>query len=221
VQSWAGVAARWFSIPVFQFLCMLWWWRLAVWSLLLLRVSRLPLQLVPLHPDRLAGLGFLGVFPGIFRGFVFALSCVVASLLLKDVEADAGHNIELLRKLAMIWVGLVMVVFVAPLCVFYAPLYALRERELGGNARRVNRWFRDFHDRWFEGNEDAPDDPRNRPSLGDLNSAIETLQGMRTVPIDRAAAIQLLLVAVAPLVVVGSTQVPLKEILGNIMGFVI
>lgn len=221
VLSWAGLAARWFSIPVFQFLVMMWLWRLVVWTQLLFRISRLPLQLVPLHPDRVAGLGFLGVFPGIFRGFVFALSCVVASLLLKDLQADAGHSVELLRKLAIVWVGCVLVLFVAPLCVFYVPLYELRERELGGNARRVNHWFREFHERWIDGNEDAPVDPRSRPSLGDLNSAIETLQGMRAVPIDRAAVIQLLVAALAPLVVVGATQIPLKQMLGNIMGFVI
>ena len=39
----------------------------------------LSLQLMPLHPDRSGGLGFLANFPGIFSGFVFALSSVGAT----------------------------------------------------------------------------------------------------------------------------------------------
>ena len=34
---------------------------------------------MPLHPDRSGGLGFLANFPGIFSGFVFALSSVGAT----------------------------------------------------------------------------------------------------------------------------------------------
>jgi len=37
------------------------------------------MQLMPLHPDRSGGLGFLASFPGIFSGVVFALSFVVVA----------------------------------------------------------------------------------------------------------------------------------------------
>lgn len=224
VLSWPGMAARWFSIPLFQFLILLWLWRLAVWSLLLLRISRLPLHLVPLHPDRVAGLGFLNVFPGIFRGFVFALSCVVAALMFKDLQSVQGHEIEFLRRVAVIWVGFIVLVLVAPLCVFYPPLYALRERELSTNAQLVNRHFRAFHRRWISGEEPGSavaDDHAERPSLGDLSIAIAAVQDMRTVPVDRAALIQIAIAALVPLVVVGATQIPISELLGRIVGIVV
>src|SRR5262245_26032029 len=85
VLSWAGAAARFFSNPLFIFLLLRWIWWFLVWTALLLRISRLPLQLTPLHPDRSAGLGFLAIFPSIFSGLVFALSCVIASNLSKDL----------------------------------------------------------------------------------------------------------------------------------------
>src|SRR5262245_53254804 len=66
VLSWAGEAARFVSNPLFIFLLLRWIWWFLVWTALLLRISRLPLQLTPLHPDRSAGLGFLAIFPSIF-----------------------------------------------------------------------------------------------------------------------------------------------------------
>jgi hypothetical protein len=34
------------------------------------------------RPDRSTGLGFLALYPGIFRGFTFAQSCVIVSNML-------------------------------------------------------------------------------------------------------------------------------------------
>jgi hypothetical protein len=93
VLSWAGQTARFVSNPLFLFLVFRWLWRFLVWTLLLLRISRLPLQLTPLHPDRSAGLGFLAIYPSIFSGFVFALSCVVASSMVKELGL-AQHSPE-------------------------------------------------------------------------------------------------------------------------------
>lgn len=225
VLSWAGTVARYLSIPLFEFLVLLWFWRLGVWSLLLYRVARLPLQLTPLHADRCAGLGFVGLFPGVFRGLVFALSCVVASLLWKDMAAhDAAHNLEFLRNVAALWVLVVLVVFVSPLLAFYQPLYALREAELTNIGRVSNNWYRQHHGRLVEGGaERADEDPcyADAPSLGELNAAIETLRSIQAVPIDRAAMIQLLAAALAPLGVVAATRMPLRQLLGSVLGFMI
>jgi len=223
--SWAGAVARYFSVPLFEFLVLLWFWRLGVWSLLLYRVARLPLQLAPLHADRCAGLGFVGLFPGIFRGLVFALSCVVASLLLKDVEAgQAGHSLDLLRNVAALWVMIVLVVFVGPLLVFYQPLYSLREAELMNIGRVANKWYRHHHDRLVEGaaqpaREEGED--AGAPALGELDTAIEALRAIQAVPVDRAALMQLLGAALAPLGAAAATQMPLRQMVGSVLGFMI
>src|SRR5262249_59255215 len=55
-------AGWWFtyvSLPLFQFLLFRWYFRIFIWARFLFQVSRCPLNLVPTHPDRLAGLGFL------------------------------------------------------------------------------------------------------------------------------------------------------------------
>ena len=57
----AGNYFFWLSLPVFQFMLIRWYYRLLLWCRFLWRVSRLDLDLVPAHPDRAGGLGFLGI----------------------------------------------------------------------------------------------------------------------------------------------------------------
>jgi hypothetical protein len=47
------------SVPVFQFLLLRWYFRVFIWARFLFQVSRIELRLVPTHPDRVGGLGFL------------------------------------------------------------------------------------------------------------------------------------------------------------------
>ena len=55
------------SLPSVQFLllrCYLW---ILTWARFLWQVSRIPLRLVPIHPDRSGGLGFLESSSHIFQ----------------------------------------------------------------------------------------------------------------------------------------------------------
>ena len=56
----AGYWYAYFSIPVFQFLLLRWYFRLFIWVRFLWKVSRMDLHLVPTHQDRAGVLGFLG-----------------------------------------------------------------------------------------------------------------------------------------------------------------
>ena len=57
--SLSGVWYGYVSLPLFQFLMMRWYFRFFIWIRFLWHVSRLNLSLVPTHPDRVGGLGFL------------------------------------------------------------------------------------------------------------------------------------------------------------------
>jgi hypothetical protein len=57
--SLAGIWYGYVSLPIFQFLLVRWYYRLVIWALFLWRVSRIRLNLIAVHPDRLGGLGFL------------------------------------------------------------------------------------------------------------------------------------------------------------------
>jgi len=57
--SLAGMWYGYVSLPFFQFLLLRWYFRLIVWARFLWQMSRIELSVVPTHPDRVGGLGFL------------------------------------------------------------------------------------------------------------------------------------------------------------------
>ena len=102
--SWAGETARFVSNPLFLFLALRWFWWLVVWTALLYRISRLPLQLTPLHPDRAAGLGFLGPAQVSFGALAFGMgSILIASALYMSVR---GPGLSLHEFMISLFIGI-------------------------------------------------------------------------------------------------------------------
>lgn len=219
VLSWAGETARFLSTPLFLFLVLRWLWRFLVWGVLLYRVSRLPLQLTPLHPDRAAGLGFLAIYPSVFSGFVFALSCVVASSFLKDLSLERHDPATVWIAIAG-WLVITLIMFLGPLLVFSPTLYAVRERALLDYGRLASQHHLAFHQKWIRearSGEDLMGAPETS-SAADLNASVEVAQAMRVVPIDLIAVIQLVVAAGIPMLAVVATQIPLGDLAKWLVG---
>jgi hypothetical protein len=220
--SWAGSAAALVSNPLFLFLVLRWIWRFVVWTVLLYRISRLPLQLTPLHPDRSAGLGFLALYPGIFSGFVFALSCVVASSFLKELGL-VRHSPETVWFALAGWLAISLVLFFGPLLVFLRPLYTARERALLEYGRLANQHHLAFHRKWIgeaRGGEAlmGSSDPS---STSDLNASVQAVREMRVLPVDGPALVQHLVAAGVPLLAVVAGQIPLGDLVKLIVGAIL
>src|SRR5688572_16307610 len=99
IDTWYAIggaptlAGKWFSYvssPIFQFLLLRWLFRLALWWRFLWQVSRLPLDLKPLHPDRAGGLGFLSRSLAAFLPVMIAQGAVVSGLILSRVLNGIG-----------------------------------------------------------------------------------------------------------------------------------
>jgi len=65
--SFAGNWAVFISIPVFSFLGIRWLWRYLIWILLLFRLSKTRLNMLPAHPDRAGGLGIIILAQGLLQ----------------------------------------------------------------------------------------------------------------------------------------------------------
>jgi hypothetical protein len=222
VLSWAGEAARFVSNPLFLFLVLRWIWRFLVWTELLFRISRLPLRLSPMHPDHAAGLGFLAIFPSIFSGFVFALSCVIASSMLKELDLTT-HTAETVWLALATWIGICMVLVLGPLLVFVGPLHAARERALLDYGRLASQHHQAFHRKWI-GEAQSGENMLGCPdpsSATDLNSSVQAVRDMRFFPIDVPAVAQLFLAAGLPLLAVVLREVPLADILQWVVGTIL
>ena len=197
------LAGGWYlavAMPLFRFLVLRWLWQGILWALFLFRVSRLPLTLVPTHPDSTGGLGFLGTCQASFAVLVLAVGCTLTAQRLRWApSADlTGYATHLLA-----FALLCLVVLFAPLLPFCRPL--LEAKRHGDHAfTAVAAWHsRRFERRWFHREEPAGHDPLSAPdfsSLADLGTAFTTARDMRWLPVDFRAALAILCAAMAPLV---------------------
>jgi len=219
VLSWAGLAATYVGTPLFLFLAFRWLWRFFVWTLLLYRISRLPLQLTPLHPDKAAGLGFLSIYPSVFTGFVFAMSCVVASSILKELGLEA-HEPSMVWLALAVWMIMIMGMFLGPLMVFITPLANERRQALLDYGRLASEHHLLFHREWVEKKKSGAElfGSPIPSSISDLNGSIQAVREMQTVPLSLAAFIQLFLASGLPLLAVVLTLIPLGDLIKWILG---
>ena len=79
--SFAGLWLGYISLPIFQFLLLRWYFRFFLWTRFLWQVSRIDLQLVPTHPDRAGGLGFLTTTVYAFVPLVVAHGALLSGLI--------------------------------------------------------------------------------------------------------------------------------------------
>jgi hypothetical protein len=218
-----GFGGWWFqyvSRPIFSVLLVAWLWRLALVFVLLKRIARLDLSIVPTHPDGAGGLGFLKDMPKAFSLFAFAISAVLASRLAHDVMY---HDVSVLSLKVVLagFVLLVVAVCVAPLLALVGPLAAAKRRALleygalvGEHGRRVRR-------RWILRETPEDDALLQAPEIGpvaDTAAIYEAVSRMRAVPFGKSTLLGIAVPTLLPILVLLSTQVPIKEVLKKIVG---
>jgi hypothetical protein len=231
-DSWLGVAgaaglvltaAGWWAVlisyPLFWFLVLRWLWRFVIWARLLADLTRLDLQLVPTHPDRCGGLGFLAQFPATFVALIFALSCVAASAALQEI-VFAGRSLSSLASVFAGWLAVVVLVFVGPLTTFAAPLARLKVSALLNYSAFVSHHNRAFQDKWTSPapkGVDALGSP-DVSSLADLGAGYMAVEGLLPIPADKATLLVVLVSASLPWLGVVLTQVPVLDVLKALAG---
>jgi hypothetical protein len=163
---------------------------------LLKRIARLDLSIVPTHPDGAGGLGFVKDMPKAFSLLAFATSAVVASRLAHDVIYH-GVTLQSLKVVLTGFVALVVVICVAPLLALAGPLAAARRRALLEYGALVGEHGRLVRRRWILGETPADDALLQAPEIGPVA--------------DTLALYEAILVLL-------STQVPIKDVLKKIVG---
>ncbi len=213
-----GFGAFWFLYVgrfIYLTLVLGWLWRLALAFVLLRRIARLDLSIVPTHPDRTGGLGFLERLPTIFAPVALAIGTVLAAQWAHDALYH-GLALQSLRVEMIAFVVLALVLFLLPLAAFAGPLARAKKRALLDYGALVGRHGRLVRERWIEGKTLDDDALLNAPELGpvvDVAAAYDAVKAMRTVPIGKAAIIPLAAAAAAPMLAVLALQVPVGEML--------
>jgi hypothetical protein len=112
------------------------------------------------------------------------------------------------------WLVLIIVLFVLPLTAFMRPLGEFKKRTLLESSALAERANRAIEQRWLghaREQKDAPA-PADSPSRSDLATVYEAARKMKSLPLSKASVLPLAIAVLVPMVGVGATQLPIKEV---------
>jgi hypothetical protein len=217
----AGVWYGYVSLPIFQFLLCRWYFRVFIWARLLWNVSRIELQLMPTHPDRVGGLGFLSNTVFAFIPVIVAHGALLAGMLANHIFYVGSKLTDFHLEILLLVVFLVLLV-IGPLLVFSAQLARAKRTGLREYGNLAHQYARAFDRKWLRegGTDETLLGTGDIQSLADLGNSFEVVRGMRLVPVSKEAVFQLAVAAVAPIVPLLLTMMPLDELLRRLIGIV-
>jgi hypothetical protein len=218
--SLAGVWYGYVSLPLFQFLLLRWYFRLGIWARFLWQVSRIELRLVPTHPDRVGGLGFLSNTVYAFVPLAVAHGALLAGMIANRIFYLGATLLDFKVEIAVTVIFLVCVVL-GPLFVFAPQLAQAKRtgnREYGTLAQR---YVREFDAKWLRGGTSAEEPlvgSADIQSLADLANSFEVVRTMRLAPLTKEALLQLAAATLAPLAPLALTMMSLEDLLKKLLG---
>jgi len=212
------------ALPIFHFILFRWYFRLLIWYRFLWQVSRIPLRLNALHPDRAGGLGFLNA-----SIIAFAPVLLAHTVFLSGVVADRiWHQGERLPqfKLELAGVCLVLILLViVPLTFFVFQLESARRAAAREYGLVGMGYVNEFRDKWLarrgSAQAESPLGSADIQSLADLANSFEVVREMSVVPFNRLAVLRLGFVLILPLLPLTLTLMPLSDMFDRVVQMVL
>jgi hypothetical protein len=216
--SEATWTSQWYwmaCITLFRFLLLRWLWRLVLWCFFLWRVSRLKLRLVPTHPDRAGGLGYLELVHTEFTPLIFAISAAQSASLAQDITAGRIAFDAIYPGVALVLIA-DAVLFLGPLFIFSRQLWNCRVTGMSDYNAFAERYVDEFDRKWL-GAGPTPKEPllgtADIQSLADMSTSIDIIRDMRTAPASLNLLIYMAVAALLPLLPLALFKYPLVELL--------
>jgi hypothetical protein len=220
--SLAGIWYGYVSLPIFQFLLVRWYFRLFVWTRFLWQASRIELSLVPTHPDRVGGLGFLANTVSAFATLAVAHGALLAGQLANRIFFAGAALTEFKAEIAVV-VAFLLCAILGPLLVFTPQLAQAKRKGLREYGTLAERYVRKFDAKWLRGGAPADETfmgSADIQSLADLGNSYEVVRTMRFAPITKEAILRLAAAALVPMVPLLLTMMPLEALLKVLLGVV-
>jgi hypothetical protein len=231
VSSWHNAsrgltAAGWwfaiFSAPLLRFIVYRWAFRYFVWGVLLWRISRLHLILIPTHPDHAAGINFLSQAQKHFGILLCALGCAFAGRVANSMVFE-GAPLASFKALILGFIVMALIVGLLPLIPWVTTLTKVRKAGLLEYGRLANSYTTLFDRKWVHSTS-QPGEPLlgsgDIQSLADMGNSFGLVEAMRIVPITRRLIVQLAVQAALPLIPVIILGTPTPELIRAVLKMV-
>lgn len=215
----AGYWYAFVSIPLFQFILLRWYFRFFVWFQFLWRVARLNLRLNATHPDRAAGLGFLGTSTYAFTPILFAQGALLAGLIASRVWFE-GQDLMAFKIEAGVLVTFFTLLVLSPLLVFTPHLARAKRNGLRNYGWLASRYVQGFERKWIDGGASSTEEflgTGDIQSLADLGNSFAVVQETRPVPFGFKDAARLAAATVAPLLPLALMVISLEELIRRLI----
>jgi hypothetical protein len=213
----ATSAGYWYllvSLPIFQFLLLRWYYRLFLWFWFLFRVSRLHLRLVPTHPDRTGGIGFLGGSANAFAPLLIAQGATLAGLIAGQIF-HGGENLLGFKVEIAGFVAFFVIFMLLPLTVFVPALLRARRQGSRRFGQLAERYTSRFEDKWFTdhpGRDEELLGNADLQSLADLGNSYAVVREMRLVPFSLKDVARLATITLLPFLPLTLTAFSLEQL---------
>ena len=225
--TWAGYWYVFVSIPIFRFIILRWYFRLFIWYLFLIRVSRLRLHLNPLHPDRAGGLGFLSLSVDAIAPVLIAQTVFLSGLIANQIWHD-GATLPQFKFLIGSIVGFLMLIALLPMGFFAFHMAQAKRAMLREYGLLAAHYTSDFREKWLRTPLHAPVAHREEllgsgdfQSLADLGNSYAVVGEMGTLPFGRNLVVRLLVLLALPLAPLALTMFPFEVLLQQLIKLVL
>lgn len=211
-------AIRWSVRPgflLYYFLLLRLVWRWCLWALYLRRLSRLPLALRALHPDRVAGLAPLAG-PSIAFAFLVMAGASSLAATWADRMRFEGASATAFSSLAITYVVVALVVAAAPLMVFTGRLLRVRRQGVRAYGAFASRYVEAFERRWLDRGGEEALGAQDIQAFNDLGASFERVQQMRVVVAPRAMVTAVVAGAALPLLPLAMAEVGAATLLATL-----
>lgn len=214
LRFWYGGLA----LPLLQFLALRWLWRWLIWTMMLVRLARLPLATIATHPDRAAGLRFVSAPVTAFATFELAFATILAGAWGTQL-IDGRITVPALFPTFIAFLVIVGLFAFAPLVPFTPHLYRAQRRSLLVYNPFALEYVRRFHSKWIERRSATGEDVLGTPdiqSLADLDNAYQIISQTGMFVFNSRKLVELWLAAVVPMLPLVLTVVPVEQLLRRI-----
>lgn len=214
----AGYWYVFISRPLFQFIGYRWYYRLFIWGRFLWQCSRLKLNQVAAHPDRAAGLEFLGLSSTAFAPLLMAHGVLLAGLIANRIFFEEAQLTDFMMLIFSVLIFLLLIVL-GPLCVFAPAILSAKRTGLREYGSLASQYVREFDHKWLHsGATDAPllGSP-DIQSLADMGNSFQVVCNIHPFPFNKHVVFLLIALTLAPLLPLVLTLIPLKELVTKIL----
>jgi hypothetical protein len=172
------------SIPILQFILLRWYLRFFIWFRFLWHVSRINLNLVPTHPDRCAGLAFLGKSAYAFGPVLFAQGTMLAAVVASRVLYKGESLLSFKLQIAGFVVFFVFGIF-GPLLMFTPRMASAQRKGLADYGLLAQHYVESFEQKWIVRDPTPSEEllgAADIQSLADLGNSYALVRDMRSIP---------------------------------------